>query len=139
MSEGTLAALNFGYVKNSLGVEVQFGSGERGDNTFVVQMVIKIPMNRLNFVPRVVPRDDLQRTSLRLYIAARSDEGTAPVETVPVPIDIPLEKFERTVGQAYHLQHSLMMAPGRQLVAVGVRDEISAVTSFVLSGVTAGV
>jgi VWFA-related protein len=136
MSEQTLAALNYGYAKNALGVELEFGRGTRkGEDAFLVPLVIKIPMGNLAFVPR----EDLQRASVRLYITARNQDGdVSPVEEVSVPIEIPRSKFDRARGQAYHLQHSLMMAPGGQIVAVGVRDEIGAVTAVVLGGVRVG-
>ncbi len=136
MSEKTLAALNYGYAKNTLGVEIEFGRGTRkDDDAFLIPLVVKIPMGNLAFVPR----DDLHRASVRLYITARNENGgISPVEELSVPIEIPREEFDRARAQAYHLQHTLMMAPGGQLVAVGVRDEIGAVTAFVLGGLRVG-
>ncbi len=136
MSEQTLAALNYGYAKNELEVELEFGrETPKGKDAFLVPLVVKIPMENLAFVPR----DDLQRASVRLYITARNEEGgIAPVEEVSVPIEIPREKFDRARAQAYHLRHTLMMAPGGQLVAVGVRDEIGAITAVVLGGLRVG-
>jgi hypothetical protein len=46
--------------------------------------------------------------------------------------------MERALASDYQLQHTLRMRPGKQLVAVGVRDEIGAVSSIVLQGLDVG-
>jgi len=132
MSDGTLAALNFGYSKNDLGVELEFGPARRqSGNSYVVPLVIKIPMARLAFVSR----SEFRNARVRLFIAAKDgDDNTAPVQEVPVPIEIKEKDFERALMAKYQLQHTLVLSSGRQLVAVGVRDELASTTSFVTEG-----
>ncbi len=46
--------------------------------------------------------------------------------------------MERALVSDYRLQHTLRMKPGRQLLAIGVRDEIGAVSSIVLEPLEVG-
>ena len=136
MSDGTLAALHFGYTKNDLGIRLEFGPPtRRGGKSFVVPLVIKIPMGRLTFIPR----EALHSARLRLFITAKDDEDNiAPMQEVPVPIEIKPVDIERAQEADYQLQHTLVMSTGKQLVAVGVRDELGSTTSFVLGGLRLG-
>lgn len=132
MSDGTLAALNFGYSKNELGVQLEFGPARRqSGNSYVVPLVVKIPMSRLAFVPR----KELHNARVRLFITAKDEnDNTAPVQEVAVPIEIQGKDFARAMESNYQLQHTLVLSTGRQLVAVGVRDELGSSTSFVVEG-----
>ena len=136
ISESTLAALRYGVESNPLGVELKFGPGSRqSDDRYLMPIVIEIPMRRLSFFPA----EDRHRSLLRLYLSARNEEGEiSPVEEISHPIDIPQADMERAREHSYELRHTLMMRPGRHLVAIGVRDEIGAVTSVVVGGVTVG-
>ncbi|MEM7350939.1 MAG: VWA domain-containing protein [Acidobacteriota bacterium] len=136
MSEGTLAALHYGYQNNSLGIEIEVGD-ERKHNSgrFLVDVKVRIPIGKLSFLPQ----QEMQRGRVRLFIGAKDSEGgLAPVQDVPVPIDIPQNEFERAQEQFYEYSMTLLMREGRQVVAVGVRDEIGAVNGFATRGVQIG-
>ncbi|MEO1083957.1 MAG: hypothetical protein AAFY88_06925, partial [Acidobacteriota bacterium] len=82
---------------------------------------------------------EIQRGRIRLWVAAKDSEGgMAEVQQVPVPIDIPSSEFDRAREQFYHYQLTLLMREGRQLVSVGVRDEIGATIGFAVKPVTIG-
>ena len=57
---------------------------------------------------------------------------------MPLPIDIPSKDFERAKHQSYHYQITLLMRAGRQVVAVGARDEIGSTIGFATRGVSLG-
>ena len=124
--------MNFGYSKNDLGIQLEFGPARRqSGDSYTVPLVVKIPMSRLAFVPR----KELHNARLRLFIAAKDEnDNTAPVQEVPVPIEIQGKDFARAMEANYQLQHTLVLSSGRQLVAVGVRDELGSSTSFVVGG-----
>ncbi len=102
---------------------------------FVVPLLIRIPLGKLSYLPQ----EDMHRGRLRLFVGAKDSEGgLAPVQDVPVPIDIPAAEFDHARKQLYQYEIRLIMRAGRQVVAVGVRDEIGAVTGFVTRGVRVG-
>lgn len=134
MADGTLAALNYGYERNPLGVELEFGERKLQENGhYLVALKVKIPLGSLSFFPQT----DMQRGKVRLFVGAMDSEGgVAPVQDVPVPIDIPTDQFADAQGKFYQYEITLLMRNGRQVVAVGVRDEIGATSGFVSRGVT---
>ncbi len=136
MTDGTLAALHYGYQDNPLAVELEFGDMiARGKGQFVVPVLVRIPLGRLSFVPQ----EDMHRGRVRLFVGAKDSEGgLAPIQDVPVPIDIPRAELEQAMEQVYQYEIKLIMRGGRQVVAIGVRDEIGAVTGFVTRGVLVG-
>ena len=134
MAESALAALHFGYQKNPLGVSLDAGKPTRQDRKhYLVPFVVRIPIGNLTFLPR----EGIQQGRVRLFIAAKDNEGgLAEVQEVPVPIEIPDKDFERARNQDYHYQLTLLMREGRQVVAVGVRDEVGSTIGFATRSVT---
>ena len=134
MSEGTLAALHFGYQSNPLGIEIEVGDErEHSSGQMLVTVKVRIPIGKVSFLPQA----EMQRGKLRLFVGAKDHEGgVSPIQDVPVPIDIPQAEFERAREQFYEYSMNLIMRPGRQVVAVGVRDEIGAVSGFAARGVS---
>ena len=122
---------------NVLFDEIEIGRSEPQEKgrRFLVPISVKIPIGKLSFLEQ----EQHHRGKIRLYIAALDDEGgLSPVQDVPVPIDIPIQQFETARGQFYKYEMTLQMRRGRQVVAVGVRDEIGAVSGFVTRGLTVG-
>ncbi|MEM1177265.1 MAG: VWA domain-containing protein [Acidobacteriota bacterium] len=136
MSDTALAALHFGFQENELGIEIDKGLEKVHESgQFLVPLVVKVPIGKLTFLES----RETQRGRIRLWVAAKDSEGgLAEVQQVPVPIDIPSGDFSRAQEQYYHYQLTLLMRKGRQLVSVGVRDEIGATTGFALKPVTIG-
>jgi VWFA-related protein len=136
MTESVRAALRFGVEQNPLGINVEFGRRTREDRQlYAVPMTIRIPMRKLVFFPV----EETHRSQLKLFISARAENGeTSVVEKILHPIAIPSVQMERALVSDYQLQHTLRMKPGKQLVAIGVRDEIGAVSSIVLQAVDVG-
>jgi VWFA-related protein len=137
MADGTIAALHFGYQNNSLGLKIEFGQPrpEEKSRRFLVPVSVEIPLGKLSYLPSGA----FQRGRLRLFIAARDDEGgVSPVQDVQLPIDIPDAQFETAKSQLYRYDITLQMRKGRQILAVGVHDEIGAVSGFVTRGVSIG-
>lgn len=134
MAESALAALHFGYQKNPLGVKLDAAKPTRQDRKhYLVPFVVKIPIGNLTFLPH----EDIHRGRVRLFIAAKDTEGgLAEVQEVPVPIEIPAKDIERARKQDYHYQLTLLMRVGRQVVAVGVRDEVGSTIGFATRSVT---
>jgi VWFA-related protein len=136
MSDGTLAALRFPFENNPLGVRVDLGTPTRRSDGFYLQPVlVKIPIGKLVLVPRAATHE----ARVRLFIAAVDTEGnTSEVQQVPLPISIPLADLATATGKDYVYTVSLLMRGGDQKVAVGVRDDVAAESSFVSRSVRVG-
>ena len=131
MVDSTLAALNYGYEKNPLGIDLELGRESPQDGKrkrFLLPVRVKIPLGNVAFLPQ----QGMHRGRIRLFIAAQDEEGgQSEVQNVEIPINIPESDFELAQGQFWGYDITLQMRPGRQIVAVGVRDEIGALTGFV--------
>jgi hypothetical protein len=136
MTDGTLAALSFPFHDNPLGVTLEFGRpAPRSDGFYVVPVVVKIPLSKVVLVPRGGTHD----ARVRLFIAAIDSAGnTSDVQQTPVPISIPEADVGKIAGKHYAYTVSLLMRPGEQRVAVGVRDDVAAQQGFVSSGLRVG-
>jgi VWFA-related protein len=136
MADGTLAALHYGYEKSDLPIRLEMRDQVRQENGhYLVSLLVKIPIGDLSFLPQ----EEMYRGRVRIYVGAKDDEGgLAPVNDIPVPIDIPSAEIESARGQYYQYEMKLIMRPGRQVVAVGIRDEIGATSGFVTRGLRVG-
>jgi VWFA-related protein len=136
MADATMASLFFGFEKNPLEVGLEFGEvARRDDGNFSVPLKIKIPIGKL----ALVPKEGGQQARARAFIAVMDSKGgTSPVQEAPIPIEIPEAEVKTATQQYYSYTVTLIMRPGEQRVAVAVRDEFAASSSFVRRTVTVG-
>ncbi len=134
----TLAALLYGFEDNPLGVSVEVGEQTPGPSGSVsVPIRLKIPLFKLAILNHEA--EGLFEGSLRLLVATRTpDGGSSPLRQVPVPIRIPRKGVLNAMGQFYLYTLTLDLKPGPQQVAIAVRDEIAATTSYLSRAVTVG-
>jgi VWFA-related protein len=135
----TLAALLYGIEDNPLEIAFEVGkqapdpAGKPG--VLAVPIRLKIPLHKL----AILNHEETFEGNLRLLVATRSEDGrSAPVRQVAVPIRIPRQQVLNALGQFYVYTLTLQLAPGTHRVAVGVRDEIAATTSYLSQAVTVG-
>lgn len=138
MNDGTIAALNFAFEENPLGVSLEFGQPKRReDGFFLVPVVVRIPIGKLVLVPR--EQAGTEEAKVRLFIAAIDSNGsTSDVQNVPVPISVPKADVPTAQKKLYTYSVNLLMRSGDQRVAVGVRDDVAAEESFVSRGLRVG-
>jgi hypothetical protein len=99
-----------------------------------VPVRLKIPLFKLAILNR---QDSTYGGKLRVLVAVRDEAGgTAPMRQVEVPLNIPRKEVLNALGQYYIYTLTLQMKPGLQHVAVAVRDEIAATTSYLSRPVT---
>jgi hypothetical protein len=86
MTDGTLAALNFPFEENPLGITLEFGQPrQRDDGFYLVPVLVRIPIGRLV----LIPHEQTDDARVRLFIAALDDNGgTSDVQQAAVPISI---------------------------------------------------
>jgi VWFA-related protein len=132
----TLAALLYGMEDNPLQITVEVGEQVPGPSkTFAVPIRLRIPLHKL----AILNHDETYEGSLRLLVATRGEDGrSAPVRQVAVPIKIPRKQVLDALGQSYLYTLTLQLPPGTHRVAMGVRDEIAATTSYLSRAVTVG-
>jgi VWFA-related protein len=136
MNDGTLAALQFPFEENPLGVSLEFGAGtRRDDGLFVVPVEVRIPLGKV----LLVPREQTQEASVRLWVAAMDEKGdTSDVQQARVPITVPTAQLAAAKEKHYVYVVSLLMRKGTHKVAIGVRDEAASEASFVSRSVNVG-
>ena len=136
MNDGTIAALNFPFEENPLGVSMEFGQPRpREDGFFLVPVNVRIPIGKLTLIPREQSGD----AKVRLFIAALdTDGGTSDVQQTPVPISVAKADLETAKNKYFVYSVTLLMRSGEQRVAVGVRDDVGALASFVSRGIKVG-
>ena len=132
----TLAALLYGFEDNPLEITVEIGEQTPDPSGSIsVPIRLRIPLHKL----AILNREETYEGALRVLVAARSDDGrSAPVRQVAVPIKIPRKQVLNALGQSYLYTLTLQLAPGQNHVAVGVRDEIAATTSYLSRAVVVG-
>ncbi|MFL6235135.1 MAG: VWA domain-containing protein [Thermoanaerobaculia bacterium] len=136
MSDSTLAALNFPFEENPLGVTLELGQPRpRDDGYYLVPVLVRIPIGKLVLIPREQSDD----ARVRLFIAALdSNGGTSDVQQAPVPISIPKKDVEAAQKKQYVYTVTLLMRAGEQRVSVGIRDDVGAQASFLSRSVRVG-
>jgi hypothetical protein len=136
MSDGTLAALQFPFQSNPIGLSLEFGHpAARSDGLFLVPISVKIPLGKLTLVPR--PQGSAAK--VRLFIGAIDPNGhTSEVQQVPVPINVAAADVSSLAGKHFLYTMSLLMRGGDQKVAIGMRDDVGAQESFVTGELVVG-
>jgi len=134
----TLAALLYGFEDNPLGIAVEVGEqtpGPAGDVN--VPLRLKIPLFKLAILNH--ESAGTFEGNLRLFVATRTPDGNgSPLRQVAVPIRIPRKQVLNAMGRFYLYTLTLQLKAGPQQVAVTVRDEIAATTSYLSRAVTVG-
>jgi VWFA-related protein len=136
-ADRTLAALFYGTEENPLEVALEIGEivpASQGGG-YTVPVRLHIPLRKLLFQQT----EESYEGKLRLLVATQSGAGaTSKVRQVLVPIKVPKDKALIAFGQDYVYELTLTMGPGEQRVAVAVRDDGTAQTSFLARGLHVG-
>jgi VWFA-related protein len=124
----TLSSLFYGYEDNPLDIQVEIGNtAPAGKGTWSVPVRLRIPLFKL----ALLPKEKSFEGRLLLLVATGSSSGDrSPVRQVQVPISIPRDKALTALGQYYLYTVTLTLEPGEQQLAVAVRDEAAATSSF---------
>ena len=136
VADRTLAALYYGIEDNPLGIAIEIGdqaAAESGQYSVPVQL--RIPLFKL----AILNQQESFQGKLRILVAVRDEQGSAsPLRMVEVPLNIPRKEVLSAMGQYYVYTLTLKMKPGSQHVAVAVRDELAAATSYLSRAVMVG-
>ena len=137
ITDRTMAAAIHGVTDNPLGISVAT-VGEimaREDGTFLVAVIITVPIGQLVFIPS--EEEHQGRISINLMVRDRRGDLSAPIRR-EYPIAIPNAALTTALGQTAGFTMRLAVGPGRQRVAVGVRDAIAQTESVTFLEIEAG-
>ncbi len=136
LEEVALAALLTEVAENPLEVGVELGDPERQrDGTFVVPMLVKVPVARLALVPDAASH--VGRLSVVVIAESAEGELSSPAHS-EVPIEIANGELLGALGGMAGYRLRMRVSPGEQRIAIGVRDDVALATSVVHFVVHAG-
>lgn len=128
LAERTLSVLHLGLEENPLGVGVAIGPHTRlAKNRFSVPVRIVVPLSKVT----LLPVDEGMEGRLRLIMTAADERNRlVPVKEKTVPLAFP-ERSEPAGPEALHVvEVTVEMRGGEHVVAVGARDELGGVASY---------
>lgn len=136
MADGVMSALLFDVESNPFGLVLQRDAEQRRDDGyFVVPVVVRIPIGRLV----TVPQGDKHVARLRVFVAAMDDKGgLSEVQQAAVPIEIPSHEMVSALSKEWIYTVPVVMRPGLQKLAVGVRDDLGQAASFAVRTMNIG-
>lgn len=135
MKERTLSALMFDLADNPLDVRVQLMPEQLDGRQVILPVLVRVPISQLVLVPH--ENEHVARVSI--VVALRDEQGRlSDPQRVEVPISIPNDKLIEAMGQEIGHGLNLRVRKGDAKLAVGVRDELSAVESTLNLNVSVG-
>ncbi len=122
-ASATVAALMYHTLDNPLGVRATPGlAAPREDGNAVLPVNLEIPIANLQFLPR----NGTQAGSLSIFVSTRDAAGNpSRVQKIPFHLAIPDDKMEQASADSAHYPLPLVLRPGDQQVAIGIRDDVA--------------
>ncbi|HEY0554941.1 MAG TPA: VWA domain-containing protein [Thermoanaerobaculia bacterium] len=132
VAEATLAVMRFGPEDNPLGAALEVVPGKKAGEMLVR---VKVPVAKLY----LQPGEGSRQGHLRLYVVAAGEGSTTPVrETRTATVEVPEAEAAAGTKRDYTHEIAIPMKPGSYSLGVGVRDELSATTSYLRRDFTVG-
>jgi hypothetical protein len=120
----TMAAAVHGYADNPLGITVAT-NGEilpRDDGTFLVPVIITVPIDQLV----LIPSEEEHKGQISILLMVRDWRGDlSPPVRREYPVAIPNASLTTALTQSAGFTIRLGVGSGQQRIAVGLRDEIA--------------
>ena len=123
MTDRTLAAAVHGVADNPLGISVSNGDiTPRDDGTYFVPVIIIVPIGQLF----LIPSEEEHQGRISILLTVRDQRGDlSPLQRREYPVPVRNADLTAALGQSAGFTLRLVVRPGRQRIAVGVRDEIA--------------
>lgn len=134
--ERTLSALVFDAADNPLDVRVELGREQPDEKSrYVLPVLVRVPIASITLLPRESKHDG----RLSVVVAVQDADGrlSAP-QRIEVPVEIPNERLLQAIRLQVAKGINLLVRKGESKLAVGVRDELSGVTSTLNLDVSVG-
>ncbi|HEX2252321.1 MAG TPA: VWA domain-containing protein [Thermoanaerobaculia bacterium] len=129
MTERVMSALLLDSADNPLEVGVHLGDEETDKEAGVVlPVLVTVPLSKLVLVPQAAEHQG----RITIYVAVQDDEGrVSEPQRIEVPVTIPNDQLVEALGRNLGYGVNLRVRRGESKLAVGVRDELSAVESTI--------
>ena len=136
MLDRTVSALVLDVADNPLDVRVELGEPQpEKKNQYVLPVLIKVPIAKLV----LVPQQREHKGKLAVYVAVRDPDGRmSKPQRFDIPVDIANENLLTAMSREVGYGMNLLVRGGDAKLAVGVRDEVGAVTSTVNLNLSVG-
>jgi VWFA-related protein len=136
MTDRTLAAAVHGIGDNPLGINVSNGEiTARDDGTYLVPVIITVPIGQLV----LIPSEEEHQGQISILLTVRNERGDlSPPQRREYPVPVRNADLTAALGQNAGFTLRLAVRPGKQRIAVGVRDEIAQTESVTTLEVDVG-
>jgi len=137
MMDRTVSALVLDVADNPLEVRLELGAEQQEGkkNQYVLPVLVKVPLAKL----ALVPQQRQHRGKLSIWVAVRDGQGrTSEPQHFELPVDVPNEQLLTAMSRDVGYGVNLLVRGGESKLAVGVRDEIGAITSTVNLNISVG-
>jgi hypothetical protein len=137
INDRTLAAAMHGVADNPLEIAVAT-AGEplrRDDGNFLVPVIVTVPIGQLV----LIPSEDEHHGRISIHLQVRDGRGDiSPTVRREYPVAIPNADLSGALGQNAGYTMRLAVRPGKQRIAVGLRDEVARTESVTVLEVEVG-
>jgi VWFA-related protein len=132
----TVAAAMLGVAENPLGISIEVRApGERDDGTFLVPVLVRVPIGELVLVPGM----ESHAGNISLVVVVRSgDGGMSQPEVREYPVVVPNEQLVQATSSSAGYTIGMVMRPGPHRISVGVQDELARIAATTVASIDVG-
>ncbi|MXW01090.1 MAG: VWA domain-containing protein [Holophagales bacterium] len=130
--------LLFGWEENNHGMEVQVrrsASRERPDRPGQTPLEVRasLPIGDLELAPTRATRNPVASGFFRVVVQVQREDGSRmPPQHFDFELNVPVDELEQAAGQYIAVRSEVLLAPGSYRLAVGIWEENSGRSSFVV-------
>ena len=130
--------LLFGWEENNHGMEVQVrrsASRERADQPGHTPLEVRasLPIGDLELAPTRATRNPVASGFFRVVVQVQRDDGSRmPPQHFDFELNVPMAELEQAAAQYIAVRSEVLLAPGSYRLAVGIWEENSGRSSFVV-------
>ena len=132
-AEAVVASLSYPRTDNPLQANLSVGQPKPHDReNYALPVRISVPISRLG----LVPAGDLYEGQFLVYFVVRDASGNqSDLQIQRQEVKIPSKDFATAQRKDFYYDATLLVVPGGQKLAIGVRDSVSNLTSYLQKNV----
>jgi hypothetical protein len=132
-AEAVVATLSYPRSDNPLQANLSVGNPKPHDReNYALPVRISVPISRLG----LIPAGDLYEGQFLIYFVVRDASGNqSDLQIQRQEVKIPSKDFEVAQRKDFYYDATLLVVPGGQKLAIGVRDSVSNLVSYLQKNV----
>lgn len=132
-AEAVVASLHYARAENPLGVSLSIGDPKPYDSqNYLLPIRISVPIGKLG----LLPSGDVYEGSFFVYFAVLDVSGKqSDLQIQRQSVKVPQKDLASAQRKDFYYDASLIVVPGGQKVAIGVRDGVSNLVSYIQKNV----